>query len=75
MARAALQAAHGRLAAGGEWVLNEKGLLRRADLHEVDAIVAGVADPRDAVAEAWRLLALPVPPELERRRRPGRRAD
>ncbi len=67
VARAALQAAHGRLAARGEWVLNEKGLLRRAGLQEVDAIVAGAGDPRDVVAEAWRLLAVPALPELKRR--------
>jgi hypothetical protein len=46
IAVAACQAAHAVLAARGEWVLNEKTLLRRAGLDGIDAIVAGLtADP------------------------------
>lgn len=40
-AQAASQAAHAVLAAQGEWITNEKTLLPRAGLDEVDAIVAG----------------------------------
>ncbi|ANN19489.1 DNA polymerase subunit beta [Amycolatopsis orientalis] len=46
LATAAMETAHAVLAARGEWVTNEKRLLRRAGLREVDAIVAGLrADP------------------------------
>ncbi|MBB4683288.1 nucleotidyltransferase domain-containing protein [Amycolatopsis jiangsuensis] len=40
---AALQAAHTVLAARGEWVTNEKTLLDRAGLRDLDDIVAGLA--------------------------------
>ena len=46
IATAAAQTAHGVLAARGEWVTNEKRLLRRAGLRTVDGIVAGLrAEP------------------------------
>jgi hypothetical protein len=70
LARAALQAAHGLLASRGEWVLNEKGLLRRAGLEAATAAIMGEANPGRAVAEAQRLLALPELPELARQRCP-----
>lgn len=42
-----MMAAHAVLAAGGEWVTNEKRLLERAGLRDVDEIIAGVrAEPR-----------------------------
>ena len=41
IAQAASQAAHAILAARGEWVTNEKTLLERAGLRDVDQIVAG----------------------------------
>jgi hypothetical protein len=44
IAVAATQAAHGVLAARGEWVSNEKRLLDRAGLRDLDAIVANL-DP------------------------------
>ncbi|OXM52651.1 nucleotidyltransferase domain-containing protein [Amycolatopsis alba] len=56
LATAAMETAHAVLAARGEWVTNEKQLLRRAGLRGVDAVVAGLrADPAvlaDAVDEA-----------------------
>lgn len=66
LARAALQTAHGLLASRGEWVLNEKGLLRRAGLEAIATAVMGETTPRRAVTEARRLLALPELPELAR---------
>ncbi|MFI9805325.1 nucleotidyltransferase family protein [Streptomyces sp. NPDC052301] len=60
LAVAAVQAAHGVLAARGEWVTNEKRLLERAGLRGVDAIVGALrAEPRvlvRAVTEAEGLL-------------------
>jgi predicted nucleotidyltransferase len=64
LARAALQVAHGLLASRGEWVLNEKSLLRRAGLEAAAAAIVQEAAPLHAVAEARRLLALPGLPEL-----------
>ena len=62
VAQAASQAAHGVLAGRGEWVTNDKTLLARADLEEVDLVVAGMsADPQDllaAVAEVGRIISL-----------------
>ncbi|MGW0839971.1 nucleotidyltransferase domain-containing protein [Streptomyces sp. NPDC002787] len=56
VATAAAQAAHGMLAARGEWVTNEKRLLERAGLRAVDGIVGGLrAEPAAlvrAVSEA-----------------------
>ncbi|MDT0345487.1 nucleotidyltransferase domain-containing protein [Streptomyces litchfieldiae] len=52
LATAAMQTAHAVLAARGEWVTNEKRLLRRAGLRRVDAIVAGLRPEPDALARA-----------------------
>ncbi|TDP31888.1 hypothetical protein DFR75_107113 [Nocardia ignorata] len=41
LATAGMQAAHAVLAARGEWVTNEKRLLHRAGLRELDEIIAG----------------------------------
>ncbi|CAL9556121.1 hypothetical protein SUDANB121_04554 [Nocardiopsis dassonvillei] len=61
IAQAAVQAAHAVLAARGEWATNDKALLARAGLEEVDLVIAGLtADPKDlvaGVAEAGRVLA------------------
>lgn len=47
LATAGMQTAHGVLAARGEWVTNEKQLLHRAGLRELDQIVAGLRpDPK-----------------------------
>jgi len=50
----ALSAAHGRLAARGEWALNEKRLLRRAGLDGLEPLIAAATaaegDPAAAVA-------------------------
>lgn len=61
IATAALQSAHAALAERGEWVTNEKQLLRRAGLRDIDAVVARLRpdDPatlKQAVAEAEALL-------------------
>ncbi|NNN35560.1 nucleotidyltransferase domain-containing protein [Streptomyces sp. S3(2020)] len=60
IATAAVQAGHGVLAARGEWVTNEKRLLERAGLREIDAVVGRlVTDPNAltaAVGEAEALL-------------------
>ncbi len=49
VAQATSQAAHAVLAARGEWVTNDKTLLTRADLRQVDHFVADVhADPEAA---------------------------
>ncbi|KOX22075.1 nucleotidyltransferase domain-containing protein [Nocardiopsis sp. NRRL B-16309] len=61
VAQAAAQTAHAVLAERGEWVTNDKTLLARAGLTEIDLVVAGMtADPQDlmlAVAETGRVLA------------------
>ncbi|WP_433700139.1 nucleotidyltransferase domain-containing protein [Nocardiopsis sp. CA-288880] len=61
VAQAASHTAHAVLAGRGEWVTNDKELLARAGLEEVDLVVAGMtADPQDlvaGVAEAGRILA------------------
>jgi predicted nucleotidyltransferase len=51
IATAAVQAGHGVLAARGEWVTNEKRLLERAGLRDVDGILAelGRADSGELV--------------------------
>jgi predicted nucleotidyltransferase len=50
LAEAACQGAHAILAHRGEWTTNEKQLLARAGLREVDAIVADMsAEPADLV--------------------------
>ncbi|MGW2032245.1 nucleotidyltransferase domain-containing protein [Streptomyces sp. NPDC001811] len=61
LATAAAQSAHAVLAARGEWVTNEKRLLERTGLREVDAVVAALrADPgalADAVAAVEDIVA------------------
>ncbi|MFL1379926.1 MULTISPECIES: nucleotidyltransferase domain-containing protein [unclassified Nocardiopsis] len=61
IAQAAAQTAHAVLAGRGEWATNDKTLLSRAGLEEIDLIIAGMtADPQDllaAVAEAGRVFA------------------
>lgn len=61
LAIAATQTAHAVLAARGEWVTNEKTLLRRAGLRDVDMITAELSlDPGElagSVAEAEALFA------------------
>ncbi|WP_306366378.1 nucleotidyltransferase domain-containing protein [Nocardiopsis sp. CC223A] len=61
IAQAAAQTAHAVLAGRGEWTTNDKDLLARAGLEEIDLVIAGMtADPQDlvaAVAEAGRVFA------------------
>lgn len=52
LAVAAMETAHAILAARGEWVTNEKRLLRRAGLREIDAIVTGLRADPDVLAKA-----------------------
>ncbi|MDO0932327.1 nucleotidyltransferase domain-containing protein [Streptomyces sp. DG2A-72] len=52
IATAAVQTGHGVLAARREWVTNEKRLLERAGLREVDAVVAGLGPGSDALSLA-----------------------
>ncbi|MEV6117978.1 nucleotidyltransferase domain-containing protein [Streptomyces sp. NPDC052109] len=63
IATAAAQAAHGVLAARGEWVTNEKRLLERAGLRGIDAVVGGLRAEPDAlvraVTEAERITGAP----------------
>ncbi len=60
LALAATQTAHAVPAARGEWVTNEKGLLARAGLDAMDALLARLTpEPRslaDAVARAGTLV-------------------
>ncbi len=42
LARAAIAAAQARLAERGEWALNEKGIVRRAGIGHVDAVLAAI---------------------------------
>jgi predicted nucleotidyltransferase len=62
IATAAVQAGHGVLAGRGEWVTNEKRLLERAGLRQVDDILEGLrAQPEAllrAVADAQALFAV-----------------
>ncbi|MCZ9347254.1 nucleotidyltransferase domain-containing protein [Streptomyces sp. TRM76130] len=64
IALAATQTAHAVLAARGEWVTNEKGMVERAGLGGTDDLLAGLAaDPgalTGAVAEARALLGSAV---------------
>ncbi|GHJ03849.1 DNA polymerase subunit beta [Streptomyces olivaceus] len=66
LAVATTQTAHAVLAARGEWVTNEKGLVGRAGLAGVDALVAGLTpEPRNlahSVARAAELLAAAMEP-------------
>ncbi|MFD7242828.1 nucleotidyltransferase domain-containing protein [Streptomyces massasporeus] len=52
IALAATQTAHAVLAARGEWVTNEKGLVARAGLAEVDAVVSDLTGGPAALARA-----------------------
>ncbi|CAL9594479.1 nucleotidyltransferase domain-containing protein [Streptomyces sp. Tu 3180] len=52
IAVAATQTAHAVMAARGEWVTNEKGLVRRAGLTGVDALLEGLTAGPDALAAA-----------------------
>ncbi|MET9760315.1 nucleotidyltransferase domain-containing protein [Streptomyces sp. NPDC006372] len=52
IALAATQTAHAVLAARGEWVTNEKGLVTRAGLGEADALVANLSASPDALVRA-----------------------
>ena len=51
--------AQGRLAAAGQWALNEKGLVERAGLAHTRALLDGV-DGRDAAAALADFLQLPA---------------
>ncbi|MHC5909381.1 nucleotidyltransferase domain-containing protein, partial [Streptomyces sp. S6] len=57
IAVAATQTGHGVLAARGEWVTNEKRLLERAGLRDVDDVVRGATDVGEAVDRARALFA------------------
>ncbi|MEU9629911.1 nucleotidyltransferase domain-containing protein [Streptomyces luteogriseus] len=52
IALAATQTAHAVLAGRGQWVTNEKGLVARAGLAEVDAVVRDLTDGPAALARA-----------------------
>ncbi|MFC1227428.1 MULTISPECIES: nucleotidyltransferase family protein [Streptomyces] len=52
VALAATQTAHAVMAARGEWVTNEKGLIERAGLADVDALTEGLTRNPDALARA-----------------------
>jgi hypothetical protein len=54
--QAATQSAHAVLAARGEWVTNEKGLLGRAGLDVIEQIVTE-PDVADAVERAYAVCA------------------
>jgi predicted nucleotidyltransferase len=54
LAAAALETAHAELAARGQWVTNEKTLLRRAGLRGMDALVASLDDDPDTLGRAIR---------------------
>lgn len=62
VARAAVCAAHGRLAERGEWALNEKGIVGRAGLGAMDAVLASMGGEPGALqasaSEARRVLGL-----------------
>jgi predicted nucleotidyltransferase len=52
LALATTQTAHAVLAARGEWVTNEKGMVGRAGLDGVDALVAGLTPEPETLARA-----------------------
>ncbi|MEU6377901.1 nucleotidyltransferase domain-containing protein [Streptomyces sp. NPDC046909] len=52
IATAAAQAAHGVLAGRGEWVTNEKRLLERAGLREIDVVVGKLSADPEVLAAA-----------------------
>ncbi|NKY58012.1 nucleotidyltransferase domain-containing protein [Nocardia flavorosea] len=51
LATAAMQTAHAILAARGEWVTNEKRLLERAGLREMDTIITRLSPDSNVLAE------------------------
>ncbi len=51
VAQAASQAAHAVLAARGEWITNEKTLLARADLRQVDEFIAEARPDAEALCD------------------------
>lgn len=63
LARAAMQTAHGVLAARGKWALNEKRLIDRADLSEAHQLVGAAAT--DAPAAVAQMRSLLDPPRLD----------
>jgi predicted nucleotidyltransferase len=72
LAQACLEAAHGILASRGEWPTNEKRLLERADLSDVDRLLSGVTAERlgevvDAVAARLGVEPGPVATGAQRR--------
>jgi predicted nucleotidyltransferase len=60
LAKAALETAHGVVASRGEWVLNEKSLITRAGLDEVEAIMSD----GDVASMARRLRTILDPPDI-----------
>lgn len=54
LATAAMNTAHAVLAARGEWVTNEKRLLRQAGLRDLDLITAGLRPEPDALVRSIR---------------------
>jgi hypothetical protein len=52
LATAAVQTAHAVLAARGEWVTNEKRLLLRAGLRDIDEVMAGLRPAPEALARS-----------------------
>ncbi|GAA5001749.1 nucleotidyltransferase domain-containing protein [Streptomyces hyderabadensis] len=52
LALATTQTAHAVLAARGEWVTNEKGLVERAGLSGIDALLAGLTPEPPALADS-----------------------
>jgi hypothetical protein len=65
IAKAAVAEANGRLAGRGEWVLNEKGILGRVGLQQVDAVLSESPSPGDlslAVKSTRQMLNLLRPP-------------
>lgn len=69
LTKAVMAAAHARLAARGEWSLNEKGIVRRAGLDQAEQILSCVGDNSAAltraVAATRRLLGLRRPRGLK----------
>ena len=51
VAQAASQAAHAVLAARGEWITNEKTLLTRAGLRQVDEFIVDARPDREALCD------------------------
>ncbi|MCT9084247.1 nucleotidyltransferase domain-containing protein [Streptomyces fulvoviolaceus] len=68
LATAAVQAGHAVLAARGEWVTNEKRLLERAGLQDVDEIVGRLRKEPDvllgAIADSERIFGMAIGPPL-----------